>query len=139
MIDFEVNYEIKEVISALYKFIETEVEPLRKKFKRELENERYYYDENGVYTEGIQQAIKQIRLKSAEAGFYNMFGDPKLGGSGDDFGPISVALIFESLTKKYGVDPFITEIFPRGLFTGGLTPVLLGLNDEVMQEVLPHI
>ncbi len=139
MIDFVVNHEIKEVISALYKFIEIEVEPLRKKFKKELENERYYYDENGVYTEDIQQAIKQIRLKSAEAGFYNMFGDPKLGGSGDEFGPISVALIFESLTKKYGVDPFITEIFPRGLFTGGLSPVLLGMNEEVMQEVLPEI
>ena len=68
-----------------------------------------------------------------------MFGEAELGGSGDVFGPVSIAVIFEAITKKYGIDPFITEVFPRGLFTGGLTPVLLGLQDEVREEVLPGI
>ncbi|MEG0437690.1 MAG: acyl-CoA dehydrogenase [Solibacillus sp.] len=139
MIDFQISDEIKEVISALYKFIDVEIEPLREQFKRELTDERYLYDENGVYVKEIQEAQKQVRIKSAEAGFYNMFGDPRLGGNGDEYGPISVAIIFERLSKKYGVDLFVTEIFPRGLFSGGLTPVLLGMKKEVMEEVLPEI
>ncbi|MEK4425798.1 acyl-CoA dehydrogenase family protein [Solibacillus sp. FSL K6-1523] len=139
MVDFKVSNEIKEVISALYKFIDAEIEPLREKFNRELTSDRYLYDEEGVYVKEIQEALTQVRVKSAEAGFYNMFGDPKLGGNGDDYGPVSVALIFESLSKKYGVDLFVREIFPKGLFSGGLTPVLLGMKQEVMEEVLPEI
>ncbi|MFJ7735543.1 acyl-CoA dehydrogenase family protein [Lysinibacillus sp. NPDC097287] len=139
MVDFRISEEIKEVVSALDKFIDVEVEPLREKFKKELEDERYLYDENGVYVKEIQEAMKQIRVKSADAGFYNMFGDPRLGGNGDEYGPVSVAVIFEGISKKYGVDLFTTEIFPRGLFSGGLTPVLLGMNKEVMEEVLPEI
>ncbi|MFC5587746.1 acyl-CoA dehydrogenase family protein [Sporosarcina soli] len=139
MIDFSISDEVKEVISALYKFIDIEVEPLRKKFQKELENERYLYDENGVYVQEVQKALKQIREKSAQAGFYNMFGDPRLGGNGDEYGPIAVASIFERIAKKYGVDLFTMEIFPKGLFSGGLTPVLLGMNKEVMEEVLPEI
>lgn len=137
--NFLIEDDVKEVLSALYKFIEAEVVPLQEKYKKELENERYFYNDDGTYSSGIQKAIKQIRMKSAEAGFYNMFGEPELGGTGDMFGPIAISIIFEGITKKYGLEPFINEIFPRGLFTGGLTPVLLGLKKEVREEVLPEI
>lgn len=139
MISFQVSEEIKEVISAIYRFVEVEIEPLRQKYQKELENERYFYDENGLFSPGIQEALRQVRLKSAEAGFYTMFGDPELGGSGDEFGPIAVALIYEALLKKYGLDTLVMEIFPAGLFTGGLTPVLLGMQPETKEELLPGI
>ncbi|NTU18960.1 acyl-CoA dehydrogenase [Brevibacillus sp. HB1.2] len=139
MISFQVSEENKEVISAIYRFVEVEIEPLRKKYQKELENERYFYDENGLYSPGIQEALQQVRLKSAEAGFYTMFGDPELGGTGDEFGPIAVALIHEAILKKYGLDPLVMEIFPAGLFTGGLTPVLLGMHPDTKAELLPSI
>ncbi|MGF9909758.1 acyl-CoA dehydrogenase family protein [Brevibacillus porteri] len=139
MISFQTPEEMKEVIAALYRFIEVEVEPLRKKYQKELENERYFYDENGLYAERIQEAFKQVRLKSAKAGFYTMFGVPELGGSGDKFGPIAVALIYEAILKKYGLDPLVMEIFPAGLFTDGLTPALLGMHPETKDELVPRI
>lgn len=139
MIDFKVSEDIHEVISSIYRFIEVEIEPLRKKYQKELENERYLYDERGFYTKEIQEAKKEVRMKSAKAGFYSMFGDPKLGGNGDTFGPVAAALVHEALMKKYGLDELISSIFPVGLFTGGLTPVLLGMKPEMREELLPGI
>ncbi|PWA08521.1 acyl-CoA dehydrogenase [Pueribacillus theae] len=139
MIDFKMPEEVKEILSSLDRFIEVEIAPLEKKFAKELENERYLYDERGYYTQEIQDALKQVRKKSAEAGFFTMFGMPELGGMGDQFGPVAVALIHEALMKKYGHNLFIDEIFPPGLFTGGLTPVLLGLTPELREEILPKV
>ena len=93
----------------------------------------------GVYSKEIQEAIREVRIRSAKAGFYNMFGDPELGGTGDQFGPVAVALIHEALKKKYGANPLVAEIFPPGLFTGGLTPALLGMQPEVKEQILPEV
>ncbi|WP_077213133.1 acyl-CoA dehydrogenase family protein [Bacillus dakarensis] len=139
MIDFKAPEEITSVIESLERFVEVEIKPLEKKFAKALEDERYLYDENGKYTPEFQEALKQVRLKSAEAGFFTMFGEAELGGNGDEFGPLAVALIHEALTKKYGYNLLISEIFPPGLFSGGLTPVLLGMKPEVREEVLPKI
>jgi acyl-CoA dehydrogenase len=139
MIDFKVPDDIKEVIAAIEKFIDLEIEPIRTKYKKQLENQRYFYNEDGALSEEIIAAMREVRMKSAEAGFYNMFGDPELGGNGDDFGPVSVALIHEALKKKYGMDPLVAEIIPKGLFTNGLSPVLLGLQPEVREEILPGV
>lgn len=139
MIDFTMPEEVKDVIVSLERFIEVEIEPLEKKFAKAFENERYLYDEDGYYIEEFQDALKHIRLKSAEAGFFTMFGMPELGGMGDQFGPVAVALIHEALTKKYGYSLLIQEIFPPGLFTGGLTPVLLGITPELREELLPKV
>lgn len=139
MISFQTPEEIKEVIAAIFRFVEVEVEPIRKKYQKELENERYFYDENGLYSAGIREAFKQVRLKSAKAGFYTMFGVPELGGSGDQFGPLAVAMIYEAIMKKYGLDPLVMEMFPAGLFTDGLTPALLGMHPDTQKELIPGI
>jgi len=139
MIDFTVPEEVQEVMASLERFVEVEIEPLRKQHAKALANERYLYDETGAYVPEIQDALRQIRMKSAEAGFYTMFGDPELGGSGDVFGPVAVVLIHEMLMKKYGLDLFVQSIFPPGLFTGGLTPVLLGMKEELREQLLPRI
>lgn len=139
MVDLTVPEDVQSVIASLHKFIEAEVIPLEKKLSTVLNNERFLYDENGLYTKEVQNALKTIRMKSAEAGFFNMFGPAELGGMGDEFGPVSVALIFESITKKYGNNLLVQEVFPPGLFTGGSTPVLLGMQEEVREKVMPEI
>jgi acyl-CoA dehydrogenase len=139
MIDFKTPEEVQDVIASLDRFIEVEIAPLEKKFAKAFENERYLYDENGYYTKEFQDALREVRIKSAKAGFFTMFGMPELGGSGDVFGPVAVALIHEALMKKYGHNLLIQEIFPPGLFTGGLTPVLLGLKPELREQLLPKV
>lgn len=137
--DFEIPEEVKEVVSSIDKFMKQEIEPIRKKYQKQLSNDRYFYDENGLYAEETMDAIREVRHKSAEAGFFGMFADPELGGSGDAFGPVNMSLIHEMLYRKYGQDLLAQHIFPIGLFTDGLTPVLKGLKPEVKEEILPGV
>lgn len=137
--DFKIPDQVKEVVSSIEKFIEREVEPLKKEYNKQLNNGRYFYDENGLYSKETMEAIRKVRMKSAEAGFFNMFAEPELGGSGDAFGTMEMVLIHEAIYKKCGQDLLAQHIFPIGLFTDGLTPVLTGLKPEVRDEILPGV
>lgn len=137
--DFTIPEEVKEVVSSIEKFYVKEIEPLKKQYHKQLTNGRYFYDENGLYSKETMEAIRQVRKKSAQAGFFNMFADPELGGSGDVFGEVNMALIHEEVYKRFGQDLLAQHIFPIGLFTDGLTPVLKGLKPEVKEEILPGV
>lgn len=137
--DFKIPDQVKEVVSSIDRFIEQEIEPIKKQYHQYLTNSRYFYDENGLYSQEVIAAIREVREKSAAAGFYNMFADAELGGSGDVFGTVEMAIIHEEIFKKYGQDLLTQHVFPIGLFTDGLTPVLNGLQDEAREEILPGV
>jgi acyl-CoA dehydrogenase len=137
--DFTIPAEVKTVVASIEKFYEKEIVPLKKKYHKQLGNGRYFYDENGLYAKETMEAIRQVRVKSAEAGFFNMFADPELGGLGDEFGEVNMALIHEAVYRRYGQDVLAQHIFPIGLFTDGLTPVLKGLKPEIRDEILPGV
>ncbi|GGJ93521.1 acyl-CoA dehydrogenase [Lentibacillus kapialis] len=137
--DFKIPDQVKEVVASIDKFIEQEVDPVKKQYQQQLTNDRYFYDENGLYAKETMDAIRKVRKKSAEAGFFHMFADPELGGSGDEFGPLNMVLIHELLYRKHGQDLLTQHIFPIGLFTDGLTPVLKGLKPEVKADILPGV
>ena len=137
--DFTIPKEVKEVVSSIEKFYEKEVLPIKHKYTKQFSSDRYFYDENGLYAEETMEAIRAVRKKSAEAGFFNMFADEELGGSGDMFDTVKMALIHERLYRKFGQDLLAQHIFPIGLFTDGLTPVLKGLQPEVKEEILPGV
>lgn len=137
--DFKIPEQVKEVVSSIERFIEVEIEPLRKKYHKQLTNDRYFYDEKGTYSKETNEAIREVRRRSAKAGFFHMFADPELGGTGDVFGAVEMALIHEALYRKEGQDVLVQHIFPIGLFTDGLTPVLNGLTPEAREEILPGV
>src|SRR5699024_1481879 len=137
--DFSISKDVKEVLVSIERFIELEVEPLRKKYHKQLTNDRYFYNEKGLYANETMEAVREVRRRSAKAGFFHMFADPELGGTGDEFGPVKMALIHELLYRKEGQDLLAQHIFPIGLFTDGLTPVLHGLTPEAREEILPGV
>lgn len=137
--NFTVPEDVKEVVSAIERFVEQEVEPLKKKYHKQLSNDRYFYSEKGVYSKETMEAIREVRRRSAKAGFFHMFADAELGGTGDEFGPVKMSLIHAMVFRKYGQDVLTQHIFPIGLFTDGLTPVLNGLTNEAREEILPGV
>lgn len=138
MIDFRISDEIRETVNSLYRFIDTVVVPLEKENKELLEDERLRYDNKGKYVPKVLELRKQVRLKSAEAGFYTMFGAEELGGS--NLGAIATVIIFESIYKKYGVGRvLIDDVIIPSPFSNGLTPVLLGLTPSLRDKVLDEI
>lgn len=67
--DFEIPYELRELVNSLKKFINKEVRPLQEK----------YQDEEGEISEEIR---KQVRLRSRELSFYGADFPEEFGGMG---------------------------------------------------------
>ena len=83
--DVAVSSEIVAIGDGLLRFIAQEVEPLERANKSLLENERHLYDDAGRFSPPVLELRRDVRRKSAAAGYYNMFGPEELGGMG--YGP----------------------------------------------------
>lgn len=134
--------EIRQVIDAFFKFIDTEIVPLEKENKKILDDETKMYDEKFFLKKEVLELRNYVRKKSAEAGFYTMFVPQELGGSG--FGPLASVYINIALHARYGPGrPLITP--GKGLlitpliagFVDGPSPVIAEMSDELKKEVLP--
>ena len=138
MIDFEISEEIREIGNALIKFIDQEVVPLEKEHADLLADPRKMYGPDQRYTDEFLALRKTVRMKSAEAGFYNVFGAEQLGGM--DMGPFTAAHLYEIMNEKYGPDrPLIHTVVIPSPFTNGLSPILRFLNPDIIDEVCPSI
>ncbi|GAA1248985.1 acyl-CoA dehydrogenase family protein [Prauserella halophila] len=136
--DFTVPEEAEETANAVLSFIQRYVEPIEREHADLLEGERNRYDANGIYTPEVLKLRKQVRMASAEAGFYTMFGDEALGGGGLD--EVSLVHIQEELNRVCGpYRPLIHENVIPSVFTNGLSPVLRQLRDDVRDRHLAGI
>jgi acyl-CoA dehydrogenase len=136
--------EIRQIIDALFKFIESEIIPLEKENKKLLESEVNMYEPNGYLKKEVLELRKYVRKKSAKAGFLNMFVPKELGGMG--LGPLTSVFVNISLHARYGPGrPLITS--GKGLlihpliagFVDGPSPVILELSDELKKAYLPSM
>ncbi|MBM7063033.1 acyl-CoA dehydrogenase [Pseudomonas sp. UL073] len=136
--DFTVPSEYEAFGDALIRFIEQEVVPLEKQHATLLHNERHTYSEDGRFVPAVNALRKQVRLKSAEAGFYTALGDESLGGGG--LGAQAQVYIQERLNHHVGPTRHLvqTVVLPSP-FTNGLTPVLKHLAPEVFARYSEQI
>jgi len=133
MIDFTVPDEIKGILDGLRRFIAIEVVPLEKEHAATLENPRKLYNEKGTYIPAILEARKQVRRKSAAAGYYSMFVPEELGGGG--LGEITSFFVWEFQYKELGVPSPVCEaqVVPRFLDAPG--PGYVGVNEAMMPDI----
>ncbi|PWA07828.1 acyl-CoA dehydrogenase [Pueribacillus theae] len=135
--DFNIPEDTQEIINGLKQFIEKKVIPLEEKNEELLTNPRKYFTEDGRHAPEVEELRKEVRMESARAGFYNMFGAKELGG--EEFGPVTAVLVQEFLNKHYPNNKLIHPIVIPSPFTNGLTPVLNGLNDNLKSKYIDGI
>ncbi|MDN6860144.1 acyl-CoA dehydrogenase [Pseudomonas sp. CAN2814] len=133
--DFTLPSEFEAFGDALIRFVQQEIEPLEKQHAALLHDERNLYTRDGRYAPEVCALRKQVRMKSAEAGFYTALGDESLGGGG--LGAQAQVYIQERLNHYAGPPRELvqTVVLPSP-FTNGLTPVLKHLRPEVLE---PHL
>ena len=130
--------DIQIVEDALLRFVDSEVLPLEKAHAALLGNDRTLYDETGRYCHEVLKLRRQVRMKSAEAGFYTMLGAAELGGG--DLGPVAGVRLQETLARVYGPGRvLIHHVVIPSPFTNGLTPVFGFLQPEARERFLPSI
>lgn len=126
------------VLDSLIRFIDREVAQCEKENVELLSSERTIYGPDGRYSDTILALRKNIRMRSAELGFYNLFGSEKLGGSG--WGAKAALRTQERLNMHCGPDRALvqTVVLPSP-FTNGLSPLLEYLNSELLENHIKHI
>jgi len=73
---------VKGTVTGMHQFVDSEVLPLEQQYQPLLNDERRFFDEKGRAVEEIVDAKRQVRMKSAQAGYYAMFAPESVGGGG---------------------------------------------------------
>ena len=129
--DFSIPEEIVAVGDALIKFIDREIVPIEDANRELLSSERSIFNADGRYCDEVLALRKQIRMRSAEAGFYSLFGPSSIGG--EEMGAVAAVTIQAMLHEHIGPGRhLIHPIVLPSPFTNGLTPLLTNLEPSVL-------
>ena len=128
--DFTIDPDTVAIAEAVLRFVEREVLPLQQRHQDLLGSERTLFDASGRYVPEVLALRQQVRKRSAELGFYTLFGDEKLGGGGQ--GAQVMAHVQETLNHRIGpAQALVQTVVLPSPFTNGLSPVLRHLAPEV--------
>jgi len=135
---------VKGAVTGIIQFIDAEVLPLEQDLGDLLIDERKFFDERGKAVPEAMEARKQVRMKSAAAGYYGMFAPEAVGGGG--LGVRIMLFVEEAMYRKYGPGrPLIT--WAKGFlsqptiasFVDGPSHMLVPVSDAVRKEFMPSI
>ena len=129
--DFLIDPDTQAIAEAVLRFVEREVLPLQQRHHDLLGSERTLFDTSGRYVPEALALRQQVRKRSAELGFYTLFGDEKLGGGGQ--GAQVMAHVQEMLNHRVGpAQPLVQTVVLPSPFTNGLSPVLRHLKPDYL-------
>lgn len=135
---------VKGAITGIHQFVDAEVLPMEQQMGPLLTEERRFFNEDGRAVDEVLEARKQVRMKSAAAGYYGMFAPESVGGGG--VGIRSLVFVEEALYRKYGPGrPLIT--WAKGFlsqptlasFVDGPSHMLVSVSDSVRKEFVPLV
>ncbi|MEZ5782588.1 MAG: acyl-CoA dehydrogenase family protein [Rhizobiaceae bacterium] len=130
--------EILQIGESLIRFVDQEIAPIEAANKALLASDRTIFDEKGRFTPEVEDLKRTVRMKSAEAGFYTMFGPEEIGGGG--LGPLASAYLNGILSAHCGPGrPLIHPVVIPSPFTNGLSPVLTFLDPGLRDDYLPQL
>ena len=135
---------VKQATNGLLQLIDSEVLPMEQQLGDMLIDERKFFDESGKAVPTVMEARKQVRMKSAAAGYYGMFAPESVGGG--NLGIRPMVFVEEAMYRKYGPGrPLIT--WAKGFlsqptiasFVDGPSHMLVGVSDSVRREFMPSV
>src|SRR3546814_9718391 len=90
--------DMEAIADNLVRFIDREVLPLEAENAELLDEFGGMYERDGRLTPGVLALKREVRMRSASAGFYTLFGAEELGGAG--FGAQAFAFIQDKDRKS---------------------------------------
>ncbi|CAN7781800.1 acyl-CoA dehydrogenase [Cupriavidus necator] len=131
--DFTIPEEITAIGDALIKFIDREVTVLEDANRELLSSERNMFKPDGRYTDELLALKRQVRMRSAELGFYTLFGPQQIGGEG--LGALAATTLQEQLNAHCGPErALVQSVVLPSPFTNGLSPVFTSMDPQVFER-----
>ncbi|MBN9043994.1 MAG: acyl-CoA dehydrogenase family protein [Rhizobiales bacterium] len=97
---FDLTEDVVAVRDGVLRFVEAQVAPRIERHRAVLEDQRRLYGDDGRYAPEIRALIRDIRMLSAEAGFYAMCAPTELGGGG--LGHLVYYVAWEAIYRRLG-------------------------------------
>lgn len=93
--------EDREIVAGLSEFIQKRVGPLEESNSKTLHDPTKLYDlDSGRYSDEARKLFREVRIESAEAGFYTLAAPVSIGGAA--LGATSLYRVWESLHRVHG-------------------------------------
>lgn len=97
---FAVPEEVTDVRDGVLRFVEAQVVPRIESSRALLDDQRLLYDERGRYSAEARELIREIRMLSAQAGFYTMCAPAEIGGG--NLGHLAYYVAWEAIYHRLG-------------------------------------
>jgi len=128
-VSFGTDEETRLILGSLEEFVESEVEPVEAELGETWTNERKRHEDDGRLVPEVREAVRRVRRKSAEAGFYAMNLDEEDGGEG-----VSNVTWYRALKHVAAMGPGLTEYVLAG--PEGPKPLLAGAEGDQRETYL---
>lgn len=132
-IGFDLPEEVRAVRDGVLRFVRSEVLPRYERHHDLLTDGRKLYGEDGRYVPEVRELIREVRMRSAEAGFYAMCAPPSIGGGG--LGYLAYFVAWEAIYHACGGHSVLTPwVIAHWAF--GPSPVLTQVTERARAEIL---
>ena len=132
-IAFEIPEDIRGLCEGLEGFLKAEVFTRHEKHHDLLSNGRNTYDENGRYVEEVIELIREVRMASAKAGYFNMCVPEEMGGSG--LGMLAYYVAWEHAYRTAGPHNWLA-MYAISHWAFGPSRLLERITDQARSEIL---
>lgn len=129
--------EIRDVIEGLRGFVDKRVLPLEERHATTLHDPTKVYDlTSGRYSDEVRKLMREVRMESAEAGFYTLQAPGSVGGG--ELGAVAMYELWKFLHSTYG-SAMRLPYSSLAHWTSG--PSFLGaeMSERLRYEVMPSI
>ena len=132
----EMSEEVEFARAGILRFAEKEVLTRHQKHSDFFEDPRKLYDENGRFSADLVALITEVRMQSAEAGFYGMCVPEALGGGG--LGHLAYYAAWEALFHRCGPKNWLM-LYALAHWAFGPSKLLEQMSEEAKSAFLPGL
>ena len=135
-IAIEVPEEVKVASDGIVAFAEQEVMPRHTQFANLFEDPTRLYDKDGRFSKELIAVITEVRMASAQAGFFSMCVPEALGGAG--LGHLAYYAAWEALFHRCGPKNWLM-LYALAHWAFGPSKLLEQISDRAKTEYLPDL
>lgn len=135
-IAFDLPADIIAVRDAIEVFVRREVLPRHEKHAALLDDPRRRYAADGRYADEVYAVIREVRMASADTGFFNMCVPEAMGGGG--LGHLAYFVAWQTVYHTCGARHFLAP-YTIGHWAFAASAVLEHVSAQVRQRILPEL
>jgi acyl-CoA dehydrogenase len=133
-IGFDIPEDIRAVRDGIEKFVRAEVIARHERHGNLLADPRRLFQADGRICDEALTLMREVRMASAKAGYYNMCVPQAMGGAG--MGYLAYYVVWEQIYRMCGAHHWMLGNFVVAHWALGPSQVLAGLTPRAREEML---